>query len=198
LANYLYSHFKRPATELLIEEVISLVGDKSKETRLSLIIYCLEQVSLQLQPKYKIEFMRMINKNITERMETYRGDKTPTNKKMLEIFVNMIMFFLNSTPLSEIDDLEMIVGQISPLIFIGDDEIAALGHKIYLLVITDPKSFKTSEYIRQMRVSFENNLTKEGQNIWENENILKDYIYILVKGVAYGREEVMEESLDLL
>ena len=131
-------------------------------------------------------------------METYRDDKTPTNKKMLEIFVNMIMFFLNSTPLSEIDDLEMIVGQISPLIFIGDDEIAALGHKIYLLVITDPKSFKTSEYIRQMRVSFENNLTKEGQNIWENENILKDYIYILVKGVAYGREEVMEESLDLL
>jgi len=42
-----------------------------------------------------------------------------------------------------------------------------------------------------LRVSFENNLTRDGQNIWENENILKDYISILVKGVAYGREEVM-------
>ena len=131
-------------------------------------------------------------------MDIFRVDKTAANKKTLEIFVNMILFFLNSTPLSEIDDLEMIVGQMSPLIFIGDEELALLGHKIYLLVITDPKSFKTSEYIRQMRVSFENNLTKEGQNIWDNENILKDYISILVKSVAYGREEVMEESLDLL
>ena len=198
LANYLYSHFKRPATELLVEEVISLVGDKNKENRMNLIIYCLQQVSLQLQPKYKTEFMRMINKNITKQMDIYKADKNASNKKMLQIFVNMITFFLNSTPLSEIDDLQIIVGQISPLIFIGDDDIAALGHKIYLLVITDPKSFKTSEYIRQLRVSFENNLTRDGQNIWENENILKDYISILVKGVAYGREEVMQESLDLL
>lgn len=41
LANYLYSHFKRPATELLVEEIYSLVDDKAKENRLSLIIYCL-------------------------------------------------------------------------------------------------------------------------------------------------------------
>lgn len=121
-------------------------------------------------------------------MEIYKNDKSLINKKILQIFVNMILFFLNSTPLSEIDDLEIIVGQISPLIFIGDDDLSALGHKIYLLVISDHKSFKTSEYIRQMRVSFENNMTKEGQNIWEHDSILKDYISILVKGVAYGRE----------
>jgi hypothetical protein len=53
LANYLYTHFKVPATELFIEEIYQLVEDKAKENRLSLIIYCLEQVSLQLNKKNK-------------------------------------------------------------------------------------------------------------------------------------------------
>lgn len=34
--------------------------------------------------------------------------------------------------------------------------------------------------------------------VWTDPGILKDYISILVKGVAYGREEVMAESLHLL
>ena len=80
---------------------------------------------------------------------------------------------------------------MSPLVFIGDRALSAVGHKIYMLVITDNKSDKTSEYIRQIRVSFENNV-KKGEYIWEDEDILKDYISILVKGVAYGKEEVME------
>lgn len=71
LANYLYSHFKRPATEVLVDEIYSLVDDKAKENRLSLIIYCLEQVSLQLSAKYKTEFIKMINSHITRRIEVY-------------------------------------------------------------------------------------------------------------------------------
>lgn len=110
----------------------------------------------------------------------------------------MVIFFLNSTPLEEINDLDIIIGQICPLIFFKDDELSALGHKIYLLVITDCKSYKTAEYIKQMTVSFENKLTSDDQHIWDNEEVLKDYVAILVKGIAYGKEEVMEESLDMI
>jgi len=71
LANYLYSHFKKPATELLVEEIYGLVGNKDKENRLSLIIYCLEQVSLQLTKKNKSEFIKMINYNISKVIALY-------------------------------------------------------------------------------------------------------------------------------
>jgi len=66
----------------------------------------------------------------------------------------MLLFFLNSTPLMEIEDLDMIIGQISPLVFFEDAELRGLGHRIFLLLIADHKSPKTSEYIRQMVVSF--------------------------------------------
>ena len=98
----------------------------------------------------------------------------------------MVMFFLNSAPLTEISDLDIIVGRMSPLIFIKDENLASIAHKIYMLVITDNKSEQTSDYIRQIRVSFENNV-KKGEIIWDDENIFKDYISILVKGMAYGR-----------
>lgn len=107
----------------------------------------------------------------------------------------MVFFFLNSTPLSEIEDLDIIIGQICPLIFLNDEDLGILGHKIYLLVITDSKSYKTAEYIKQMTVSFENKIAGDDQHIWQNEEIFYDYITILVKGIAYGKEEVMEESL---
>ena len=99
----------------------------------------------------------------------------------------MLVFFLNSTPLADIDDLEIIIGQISPLIFLQNETLSTLGHKIFMLVISDPKNLKTYEYIRQIRVSFENNSSKDSLLIWSNENIFKDYISILVKGTAYGR-----------
>jgi hypothetical protein len=64
--------------------------------------------------------------------------------------------------------LDIIIGQISPLVFLGDKKLSALGHKIYLLVISDCKSFRTSEYIRQMVVSFENKITTKDQIIWDD------------------------------
>lgn len=33
----------------------------------------------------------------------------------------MVLYFLNSTPLENINDLDIIIGQICPLIFLGDD-----------------------------------------------------------------------------
>ncbi len=140
----------------------------------------------------------MINNHITKRIHAYEDGHKAEDKKILQIFVNMVYFFLTSTPLSEIEDLDIIIGQICPIIFLNDDELGVLGHKIYLLVITDSKSHKTAEYIKQMTVSFENKLERDDQHIWENEEILYDYISILVKGIAYGKEEVMEESLEMV
>lgn len=47
-------------------------------------------------------------------------------------------------------------------------------------------------------VSFQNNLSREQQVIWNNEIVFKDYVTILVKGMAYGKDDVMDESLDML
>lgn len=106
MANYLYTHFKVPATELFIEEIYQLVEDKAKENRLSLIIYCLEQVSLQLNKKNKVEFIKMIHINISKGIYNYSGNKENERlRKTLEIFINMLLFFLNSTQISEIDEL---------------------------------------------------------------------------------------------
>jgi len=35
----------------------------------------------------------------------------------------MLVFFLNSTPLSEIDDLESIIGQMSPVVFFDNEKL---------------------------------------------------------------------------
>jgi hypothetical protein len=48
-----------------------------------------------------------------------------------------------------------------------------------------------------MVVSLENNITSQTQVIWEDEVTFKDYVNMLVKGIAYGREDIMEESLDM-
>ena len=83
LSNHLYTHFKQPATEILVEEVLTLVNDSSKESRLNLIIYCLEQVSLQLNPKHKTMFIRMINEHITRKIHAYQDNKEDKNRKVL-------------------------------------------------------------------------------------------------------------------
>lgn len=168
LANYLYTYFKVPATEMFIEEIYQLVGDAAKENRLSLIIYCLEQVSLQLNPKNKALFVRMINSNIYKGIHLYSNSKDASKRKTLEIFINMLLFFLNSSQISEMEDIESIIGQLSPLVFFDDSGLKSLGHKIYLLLLSDNKNQNTPSYIRQMVVSLENNLTKEGQIIWDD------------------------------
>jgi len=53
LANQLYTQFKQPATEIFVEEIYLLINDKEKVNRLDLIVYCLEQVSLKLNTKFK-------------------------------------------------------------------------------------------------------------------------------------------------
>ena len=65
-------------------------------------------------------------------------------------------------------------------------------------MISDNKNIQTSEYIRQMVVSLGNKLTKEDEMIWQDETIFKDYVLTMVKGIAYGKEEVMEESLEMI
>lgn len=41
-----------------------LVNNPEKQNRLELITYCLEQVSLKLNVKYKIEFVRMMTDHL--------------------------------------------------------------------------------------------------------------------------------------
>lgn len=53
LANQLYTQFKRPATEIFVDEIYMLISDEERVNRLDLIVYCLEQVSLKLNAKYK-------------------------------------------------------------------------------------------------------------------------------------------------
>lgn len=71
-------------------------------------------------PKYKTEFMRMINSHITKNIDVFRESKQLKDKNILKTFVNMVFFFLNSSSIEEIEDLDIIIGQISPLIFLGD------------------------------------------------------------------------------
>ena len=73
------------------------------------------------------------------------------------------------------------------MIFFEDKVLQNLGHKIFLLLISDNKSSRTGPYIRQMIVSLENNLSSEDQLIWQDEIIVKDYVNMLVKGIAYGK-----------
>jgi hypothetical protein len=51
------------------------------------------------------------------------------------------------------EELESTIGQLSPLVFFEDELLKSLGHKIFLLLISDNKSAKTTYYIRQMVVS---------------------------------------------
>jgi hypothetical protein len=202
LANYLYTHFARPATEVLVEEIYTLVGQPAKENRLALITYCLEQVSLQLSPRHKALFVRMVHHHIYKLLHaTAEPPADPQAAALVRptllVFVNMLLFFLNSTPLSEIEDLDTLIGQLSPLVFLADPELQRIGHRIYLLLVADHRNQRTAEYLRQMVVSFENKAAEGKKTVWEDEAVLHDYVQMLVKGIAYGTVEVMEDSLDM-
>lgn len=189
LANYLYSHFRVPATEIFIEEIYTLVENKSKENRLNLIIYCLEQVSLKLNNNNKDQFVTLINQNIYKQIVCYTNNPSnPIIKKTLKIFINMLLFFMNSINISEMNDLDTLIGQLSPIIFFEDEELQGYGHKIYLILLSDNKNQRTVDYIKQIVVSLENQITPNNQVIWTNEVTFKDYVTVLVKGIAYGKE----------
>jgi hypothetical protein len=54
-------------------------------------------------------------------------------------------------------------------------------------MISNPKESKTALYLKQIIVSLENNANNRNTNvIWEDKNIAKNNISILVKCIAYG------------
>ena len=100
----------------------------------------------------------------------------------------MLSFFLQAIELKEIESLEELIGEISPFIFTGDDLIKRNAHRIFMILISDHKAPQTGLYYRQMIVSLENQSIKvgEGACIWSEEEIIKEFISVLVKGLAYG------------
>lgn len=98
MANQLYTQFKVPATEIFVEEIYSLINNTEKLNRLELIVYCLEQVSLKLNAKYKGEFVKMMTLHLRKLVQqgNLNDDKNsslPVIKKLLGI----VFFFLNSS-----------------------------------------------------------------------------------------------------
>lgn len=73
----------------------------------------------------------------------------------------MLVFFLNSISLSEIDSLDQLIGEITPYIFKGTGKIKHHAHRIFMILISDNKSRQTGLYYRQMIVSLENNKSSE-------------------------------------
>lgn len=195
IANNLYSSFKVPATQAMLEEIISLINNASKANRLALLVYCMDQVSMKLMSKYKNQYVNMLIRYL----RNYRNKKSELNKQLyygaIGKMLEMLVFFLNSIELAEIESLDELIGEISPHIFDGTDQIKANSHRIFMLLISDTKAAKTGSYYKQMIVSLENQ-NSEAENkdfvIWNEELILKDYINILVKGLVYGNTENIE------
>ena len=67
--------------------------------------------------------------------------------------LEMLVFFLNSIELAEIESLDELIGEISPHIFDGTDQIKANSHRIFMLLISDTKAAKTGSYYKQRIVS---------------------------------------------
>ncbi len=63
-------------------------------------------------------------------------------------------------------------------------------HKIYLILISNSKDPRTALYYKQLIVSLQNNV--KDNLIWTDKHIVKDYLMILVKGIAYGNSEIMD------
>jgi len=64
--------------------------------------------------------------------------------------------------------LEILLGEITPLLFVKSLQINESVHKIFEILISNPKEEKTKLYIKQMIVSIENNALERGVSIiWE-------------------------------
>jgi hypothetical protein len=46
----------------MLEEIILLVNNASKSNRLALLVYCMDQVSIKLNNKYKNQYINMLIK----------------------------------------------------------------------------------------------------------------------------------------
>lgn len=77
----------------------------------------------------------------------------------------MVFYFLGSTPLEEIEDLENLIADITGLLKRGSN-ISQVIHKIFLILVSDDASDRTVTYYKQLIVSMENNLSD--MVIWSN------------------------------
>lgn len=155
IANNLYTLFKVPATQSMLEETLSLISQPEKANRLSLLVYCLNQVSIRLNNKFKTLYSRMVMSKLREirnRKEEMKENFLPSVDQIL----GMIAFFLQSIDLKDIDTLEELIGEISPYIFLGTASIKKNAHKIFMILISDNKNTQTGIYYKQMIVSLEN------------------------------------------
>lgn len=135
----------------MLSEILSLIDEGENLNRLSLLVYCLNQISVRLENKFKNEYMKMMIENVRN------AHKFKNPMKIVEKLFEMILFFLNSISLGEIESLEQLIGVVSPFIFKGTKLISENAHKIFLILISDPKGPQTGLYYRQLIVSLENN-----------------------------------------
>lgn len=65
-----------PATQAMLEEIITLINNPSKSNRLALLVYCMDQVSMKLLSKYKNQYVNMLIKYL----RNYRNKKNEITK----------------------------------------------------------------------------------------------------------------------
>lgn len=162
------------------------------------MIYCLDQVSIKLQPKFKNHYISML----INYLRVYKNKKGEISREVytgvIARLLDMLVFFLNSIDLEEIDSLDELIGEIAPHIFDEATNIRSNAHKIFMLLISNHKDQKTGSYYKQMIVSLENQGSELGHKnfvIWDDEVTLRDYVSILVKGLVYGNNENITENI---
>lgn len=72
-------------------------------------------MSLKLNLKYKIEFIRMLTGHLRKIVQ--RGSFDSKDHQVLKKFLGIIFFFLNSIEIGELEELEILLGEITPLLF---------------------------------------------------------------------------------
>ena len=92
----------------------------------------------------------------------------------IDQLLGMMVFFLQSIDLKEIDSLEELIGEISSYIFAPVEAVKRNSHKLFMILISDNKNTQTGVYYRQMMVSLENQnaeMAKKGgkDKIWHEE-----------------------------
>ena len=139
----------------------------------------------------------MLNEHLRKALRKHTANPTPTTTALLSTLLELLHFFLNSTPLEQLDELTPIIALVGPLFFMEEASLRSLGHKSVLLLIGDSSDQRTAMHIKQVVVCLENKV-KKGEVVWSDEETLGKYVGVLVKGVAYGREDVMEQSLEMI
>jgi len=78
-------------------------------------------VSLKLNIKYKIEFIRMMTGHLRKILQ--RGQLEDNYLKIVKKLLGVVFFFLNSIEIGELKIYEMLLGEITPLLFTKEYQI---------------------------------------------------------------------------